>query len=132
MFAVWRTGIHGEAWRQRPLGGRKNLVPQKYTRSHLTPAGLLMEGDCTSVRFSFAFLRVNECNDVRISKRTLRAGQARVLVTDHGGSDATIRLELNSRFPYRPLVYLVSSGERQRKCWINSSDNVLVPEFGWG
>jgi len=33
-----------EAWRQRPLGGRK-LVHQESQRIHLTPTGLLMEGD---------------------------------------------------------------------------------------
>jgi len=31
-------------------------------RTDLTPAGLLMEGDSTSVRFSFAFWRHYECN----------------------------------------------------------------------
>jgi hypothetical protein len=42
------------------LGRRKNLVQQKNNRIHLTPTGLLMEGDCTSVRFLLAFFRANE------------------------------------------------------------------------
>ena len=41
---------------------RKNLVQQKNERIDLTPTGLLMEGDYTSVRSSFAFLRDDECN----------------------------------------------------------------------
>jgi hypothetical protein len=34
-----------EAWRQRLLGGRTNLVQRKTKPTHLTPTGLLMEGD---------------------------------------------------------------------------------------
>jgi hypothetical protein len=36
-----------EAWRQWLLGRRKNFVQQKNKRTHLTPTGLLMEGDYT-------------------------------------------------------------------------------------
>jgi len=32
-----------EAWRQRPLGGEKNLTQRKNETTHLTPTGLLME-----------------------------------------------------------------------------------------
>jgi hypothetical protein len=35
-----------EAWRQRPLGGKKKkLVQRSQIRIDLTPTGLLMEGD---------------------------------------------------------------------------------------
>jgi len=37
-----------EAWRQRPLGGREEKrAEQNETSIHLTPTGLLMEGDYT-------------------------------------------------------------------------------------
>jgi hypothetical protein len=36
-----------EAWRQWLLGGEKNLVQKEQQRIHLTPTGLLMEGDYT-------------------------------------------------------------------------------------
>jgi hypothetical protein len=38
-----------EAWRQWPLGGRKNVVSPNKTRNDLTPPGLLMEGRYTQV-----------------------------------------------------------------------------------
>jgi len=38
-----------EAWRQRPLGGREEKrAEQNETSIHLTPTGLLMEGDYTN------------------------------------------------------------------------------------
>jgi hypothetical protein len=40
----------------------KNLVQRKNKRTDLTPTGLLMEGDFTSLRFWFAFLKVNKRN----------------------------------------------------------------------
>src|SRR5437660_8823231 len=36
-----------EGWRQWQLGQRENLVQRKPKRIHLTPTGLLMEGDYT-------------------------------------------------------------------------------------
>jgi hypothetical protein len=45
----------------RLLGGRKKHVYEK-PRFDLTPTGLLMEGDYTSLRCFFAFFDVNECN----------------------------------------------------------------------
>src|ERR1700730_5938181 len=36
-----------EAWRQRPLGGRTNVVSRNEQRIDLTPTGLLMEGGYT-------------------------------------------------------------------------------------
>jgi hypothetical protein len=33
---------------------KENLVHEKRTRTYLTPTGLLMEGDCISLRFFFA------------------------------------------------------------------------------
>jgi len=48
-----------EGWRQWLTRPEKTLV-QKNKITHLTPTGLLMEGDITSVRFSFAFFHVNE------------------------------------------------------------------------
>jgi hypothetical protein len=50
-----------EAWRQRPLGGRRKRAEQKQTRIHLTPTGLLMEGHFTSLRRLFAFFADDEC-----------------------------------------------------------------------
>src|ERR1022692_2526091 len=47
--------VRMEGWRQWRLGGRKNLVQRKNKRTHLTPTGLLMEGDYTQNP-------VNECN----------------------------------------------------------------------
>jgi hypothetical protein len=47
-----------EAWRQRLLGGRKNLVQQKNTRTYLTPTGLLMEGDYTRNPLSDSSLQI--------------------------------------------------------------------------
>jgi len=35
-------------------------VSNQETRIHLTPTGLLMEGVSASLRFPFAFLKVNE------------------------------------------------------------------------
>jgi hypothetical protein len=50
-----------EGWRQWRLG--KKLCPtKKNERTYLTPAGLLMEGVSTTLRFSFAKIGVNECN----------------------------------------------------------------------
>src|ERR1022692_1538833 len=40
--------VRMEGWRQWRLGGRKNLVQRKNKRTHLTPTGLLMEGDYTN------------------------------------------------------------------------------------
>ena len=54
--------VRMEAWRLWPLGrGRKN-VSNHETRIHLTPTGLLMEGDSISLRFYFASFGVNERN----------------------------------------------------------------------
>src|ERR1039457_3259295 len=39
--------VRMEGWRQWRLGGRKNLVQRKNKRTHLTPTGLLIEGDFT-------------------------------------------------------------------------------------
>jgi hypothetical protein len=39
--------VRMEGWRQRQLGGRKNLVQRKHKKIPLTPTGLLMEGDYT-------------------------------------------------------------------------------------
>jgi hypothetical protein len=36
--------VRMEAWRQRPLGGRRNVVSRNEKRIDLTPTGLLMEG----------------------------------------------------------------------------------------
>jgi len=44
-----------EAWRQWLLGWRKIFVSEKRRRIHLTPTGLLMEGDVATLRFLFAF-----------------------------------------------------------------------------
>jgi hypothetical protein len=49
-----------EAWRQWLLGGRKSYPHEEQKRIYLTPTGLLMEGDFTSVRLLFAFLRDDE------------------------------------------------------------------------
>ena len=46
-----------EAWRQRPLGGRTNVVSRNEQRIDLTPTGLLMEGGYTQVPHP----RPNEC-----------------------------------------------------------------------
>jgi hypothetical protein len=46
-----------EGWRQWQLGGGKNLVQRKDKRTHLTPTGLLMEGDSASLRYFFALER---------------------------------------------------------------------------
>jgi len=51
----WKDGDSGGR-----LGGRKNLVQRKNKRIILTPTGLLMEGIITTLRFCFAFFRVNE------------------------------------------------------------------------
>jgi hypothetical protein len=40
--------VRMEGWRQRRLGRKKNLVQRKNKRTHLTPTGLLMEGDSTN------------------------------------------------------------------------------------
>jgi len=48
-----------EGWRQWRLGWEKKACPTKKQRTHLTPTGLLMEGDSASVRFLFAKI-VNE------------------------------------------------------------------------
>jgi hypothetical protein len=39
--------VRMEAWRQWLLGGRKTLVSENERKMHLTPTGLLMEGDFT-------------------------------------------------------------------------------------
>ena len=39
--------VRMEGWRQWRLGERKNRVQRKNKRTHLTPTGLLMEGDFT-------------------------------------------------------------------------------------
>ena len=40
-----RKRVRMEAWRQSLLGEEKKLVQPKNKRTHLTPTGLLMEGD---------------------------------------------------------------------------------------
>jgi len=52
----WKHGDCGHS-----AGGRKN-VSNHETRIHLTPTGLLMEGDSISLRFYFASFGVNERN----------------------------------------------------------------------
>ena len=47
-----------EAWRQRLLGGRKTFVSEK---EHLTPTGLLMEGDYTQNASKLIAERVENC-----------------------------------------------------------------------
>jgi hypothetical protein len=51
-----------EGWRQWRLGREKQRDQQSPKRIPLTPTGLLMEGDLTSLRRLFAFSQVNECN----------------------------------------------------------------------
>ena len=43
------------------LGRRKTFVQRRSQPFYLTPTGLLMEGDFTSMRFSFAFFIDDEC-----------------------------------------------------------------------
>jgi hypothetical protein len=56
-----------QAWRQRPLGGRTSE-----NRTHLTPTGLLMEGDFTRLRFCSPLLRSIECNRIFATVEPLR------------------------------------------------------------
>jgi len=56
--SVTHQRLRMEGWRQRRLGPRNNVV-QRNTKTDLTQTGLLMEGVCTTLRFSFAQSRVN-------------------------------------------------------------------------
>jgi hypothetical protein len=49
-----------EAWRQRPLGGRRNVVSRNEKRIDLTPTGLLMEGRYTQVTSGKAMMSAIE------------------------------------------------------------------------